>query len=173
MNTHMGTPKHPAKYEKFGQLLARLRVAARIERQADFANMLDATQEAVSRWEAGLSRPRENQIAQIATALGVKPDELLEAAGYSVATVVASFDKPFPVEALSPETFERLCAHLVQRMHPDAEIHLAGGRGHTQDGTDVLMTLKDGTKLRRGNQDGSGASIRMRELRRARDVGRA
>ena len=28
-------------------------------------------------------------------------------------------------------------------------------------------------QLRRGNQDGSGASIRMRELRRARDVGRA
>jgi transposase-like protein len=28
-------------------------------------------------------------------------------------------------------------------------------------------------RVRRGNQDGSGASIRMRELRRARDVGRA
>ena len=28
-------------------------------------------------------------------------------------------------------------------------------------------------EVRRGNQDGSGASIRMRELRRARDVGRA
>ena len=27
--------------------------------------------------------------------------------------------------------------------------------------------------LRRDNQDGSGASIRMRELRRARDAGRA
>ncbi|MDA9537736.1 hypothetical protein ACM41_16505 [Bradyrhizobium sp. CCBAU 21362] len=147
MNTQKTrTSKQPTKYEKFGQLLARLRVAARIERQADFANMLEATQQTVSRWEAGLSRPRESQIPQIATALGVEPDELLKAAGYSVPTVVASFDKPFPVDALSPETFERLCAYLVQRMHPDAEIHIAGGRGHTQDGTDVLMTLTDGTK---------------------------
>ena len=32
---------------------------------------------------------------------------------------------------------------------------------------------EDRHRLRRGNQDGSGASIRMRELRRARDVGRA
>ncbi|MEH2499855.1 transcriptional regulator with XRE-family HTH domain [Bradyrhizobium sp. AZCC 1678] len=147
MNTQKArTSKQSAKYARFGQLLARLRMAARIERQADFANMLEATQQTVSRWEAGLSRPRESQIPQIATALGVEPDELLEAAGYSVPTVVASFDKPFPVDALSPETFERLCAYLVQRMHPDAEIHLAGGRGHTQDGTDVLMTLPDGTK---------------------------
>jgi hypothetical protein len=70
----------------------------------------------------------------------------MEAAGYSAPTVVASFDKPFPVDALTPDSFERLCAHLLQRMYPDAEVHRAGGQGHTQDGTDVMVTLPNGTK---------------------------
>jgi transcriptional regulator with XRE-family HTH domain len=138
--------KSEAKYEKFGDLLVRLRLAARVERQADLADMLKATQQTVSRWEAGLSRPRENQIPQIASALGVAPEQLMEAAGYSAPTVVASFDKPFPVDALTPDSFERLCAHLLQRMYPDAEVHRAGGQGHTQDGTDVMVTLPNGTK---------------------------
>ncbi len=124
----------------------RLRLAARIERQADFAKMIGATQQTVSRWEGGLSRPRENQIPKIASALGVAPEQLLKSAGYAVPTVVASFDKPFPVDALPPETFERLCAYLLQRIYPDAEVHQAGGRGHTQDGTDVMVTLPNGTK---------------------------
>lgn len=147
MKAQNTTPKNsPAKYEKFGRLLVRLRLAARIERQADLADMLKATQQTVSRWEAGLSRPRENQITQIASALGVAPEQLVEAAGYSVPTVVASFDKPFPVDALTPDSFERLCAHLLQRMYPDAQVHRAGGQGHTQDGTDVMVTLPNGAK---------------------------
>ena len=147
MSTSRSRPIKPSvNYEKFGKLLARLRLAAGIERQADFAKMLNATQQTVSRWEAGLSRPRENQIPQVASALGADAGELLEAAGYAATTVVASFDKPFPVDALSPESFERFCVYLLQRMHPDATINHAGGRGHTQDGTDVLMTLPNGTK---------------------------
>lgn len=140
------TVRPKVKHEKLGHLLVRLRLAARIDRQADFARLVKATQQTVSRWEAGLSRPRENQIPQIASTLGVSPKELLEAAGYSVPTVVASFDKPFPVDALPPESFERLCAYLLQRLYPDAEVHRAGGQGHTQDGTDVLVTLSNGTK---------------------------
>lgn len=105
----MRPSKSSAKYEKFGKLLARLRLAAGIERQADFAKMLDATQQTVSRWEASLSRPRENQIPQIAGVLGADAGELLEAAGYSAPTVIASFDKPFPVDALSRESFDRFC----------------------------------------------------------------
>lgn len=142
----IGTKKSRAKYEKFGHLLVRLRLATRIERQADLADMLKATQQTVSRWEAGLSRPRENQIPQIASALGVAAEQLMEAAGYSVPTVVASFDKPFPVDALTPDSFERLCASLLQRMYPDAEVHRAGGQGHTQDGTDIMVTLPNGAK---------------------------
>lgn len=139
-------PQPSAKYEKFGKLLARLRLAAGIERQADFAKRVDATQQTVSRWEAGLSRPRESQIAQLATALDADKGELLEAAGYSIPSVVVSFDKPFPVDALSPESFERFCAHLLQRMYPHGKVHRAGGQGHTQNGTDVVVTLPNGIK---------------------------
>jgi transcriptional regulator with XRE-family HTH domain len=147
MKTQKGRPKKSEpKYDKLGQLLVRLRLASRIERQADFANRVKATQQTVSRWEAGLSRPRENQIPQIASVLGVATEQILEAAGYSIPTVVASFDKPFPVDALAPETFERLCAYLLQRIYPDAEVHRAGGQGHTQDGTDVMVTLPNGTR---------------------------
>jgi transcriptional regulator with XRE-family HTH domain len=135
-----------AQYFEFGQLLMRLRLAARIERQADFAKAVEATQQTVSRWEAGRSRPREKQIPLLASVLGVAPEQLLSAAGYSAPTVVASFDQPFPVDALAPETFERLCAYLLQRMHTNAEVHQAGSRGHTQEGTDVLVTFQDGTK---------------------------
>ncbi|MGT2501206.1 helix-turn-helix domain-containing protein [Bradyrhizobium guangxiense] len=145
MGSKKARPTKPsASYEKLGKLLARLRLAAGIERQADFAKILNATQQSVSRWEAGRSRPRERQIPQIAGALGADVGELLGAAGYSAPTIVASFDKPFPVDALSPESFERFCVYLLQRMHPDATINQAGGRGHTQDGTDVLMTLPNG-----------------------------
>ncbi|WP_339030443.1 restriction endonuclease [Bradyrhizobium symbiodeficiens] len=145
MDTHKSRT-NPAKYKNFGDILVRLRLAARIERQADLADMLKATQQTVSRWEAGLSRPRENQIPQIANALGVAPEQLMEAAGYSAPTVVASFDKPFPVDALTPDSFERLCAYLLQRMYPDAAVHRAGGQGHTQDGTDVTVTQPNGAK---------------------------
>jgi transcriptional regulator with XRE-family HTH domain len=136
-------PRKP-QFETFGQLLGDLRRAARIERQADFALLVQATQQTVSRWEAGLSRPREKQLPLIASVLGTEVDELRVAAGYVVKTAVATFDQPFPVDALTPESFERFCAHLLQRLYRDATVHQMGNRGHTQDGTDIVVTLANG-----------------------------
>lgn len=133
-----------APYSNFGRRLFDLRQVARIPRQADFAQRVKATQQTVSRWEAGLSRPREKQLPLIASVLGVEIDELRFAAGYAVKTAVASFDQPFPVDALPPETFERFCAYLLNRLYPNATVHQAGARGHTQDGTDILVTMPDG-----------------------------
>ncbi|WP_454619671.1 P-loop NTPase [Bradyrhizobium cenepequi] len=140
------TSSDSPRFEAFGRALIDLRRAARIERQADFAALVKSTQQTVSRWEAGLSRPREKQIPLIARVLGVTVDQLLNAAGYTVRTTVTTFDQPFPVDALLPESFERLCVHILQRVHRDASVHQAGGRGHTQDGTDILVTLPDGTR---------------------------
>ncbi len=81
----------------------------------------------------------------IASVLGVNVSDLRLAAGYSVKTVVATFDQPFPVDALSPESFERFCAYLLQRLYPNATVHQMGARGHAQDGTDIVVTLSDGT----------------------------
>lgn len=136
-------------YLAFGQRLIELRQAAGILRQADFAQRISTpqqtvSQQSVSRWEAGTSRPREKQLPVIAGVLGVSVDDLRAAAGYGTKTVVVSFDQPFPVDALPPEAFERFCAYLLQRLYPGAAVHQAGARGHKQDGTDVLVTLEDG-----------------------------
>ena len=147
ISTKMGTQKNGKKvYSAFGERLIALRQAAGIPRQADFARRVKAAQQTVSRWEAGLSRPREKQLPLIATVLDVKIDDLLLAAGYAVKNknTVTSFDQPFPVDALPPETFERFCAYLLDRLYPNATVHQAGARGHTQDGTDILVTMPEG-----------------------------
>lgn len=138
-----------APYLAFGRRLIELRQAAGIPRQADFAARISAShqtvsQQTVSRWEAGTSRPREKQLPIIAGVLGVSVDDLRAAAGYATKTVVVSFDQPFPLDALPPETFERFCAYLLQRLYPGAAVHQAGARGHKQDGTDILVTLENG-----------------------------
>src|SRR5579862_3971005 len=133
-----------APFLALGQRLVQWRRAAGISRQTDFAARLKTKQQTVSRWEAGQSRPREKQLALIASVLDVAIDELRAAAGYSVKTVLATFDQPFPVDALAPETFERFCVYLLQRLYPSAAVHQMGGRGHIQAGTDVLVTMSDG-----------------------------
>jgi transcriptional regulator with XRE-family HTH domain len=134
-----------APYQLFGQRLIELRQAAGIPRQSDFAKRIKTSQQTVSRWEKGLSRPREKQLALIASVLEQDVDDLRLAAGYASKTVVATFDQPFPVDALAPEVFERFCSYLLQRLYPDASVHQIGGRGHTQDGTDIMVRMTDGT----------------------------
>lgn len=140
--THKSVPKAP--YPDLGQRLVQWRKAAGISRQADFAARIKTKQQTVSRWEGGQSRPREKQLPLIASVLGAPVDELRAAAGYAAKTVVATFDQPFPVDALAPESFERFCAYLLQRLYPNGAVHQIGGRGHTQDGTDILVTMPDG-----------------------------
>ncbi|MGO9847255.1 MAG: helix-turn-helix transcriptional regulator, partial [Methylocella sp.] len=79
-----------APYREFGALLARLRQSAGIAQQSELAALVDTTQQSISRWEAGLSRPRVKQIPRLAAALNAKADELLLAAGYGASTDGAS-----------------------------------------------------------------------------------
>jgi transcriptional regulator with XRE-family HTH domain len=124
-------------HAEFGKLLAQLRQAAGIAKQAELAKRVRSTQQTVSRWETGTSRPRDKQIPLIATVLTANPVELLEAAGYMAKKTVATFDQPFPLEALSPDSFERFCLHFLSKLYPNADVHRAGESGHTQDGLDV------------------------------------
>src|ERR1700680_2936297 len=133
-----------APYPILGQRLVQWRNATGISRQADFAARVKAKQQTISRWEAGQSRPREKHLPLCASVLGVSVDELRAVAGYAAKTVVVTFDQPFPVDALAPETFERFCAYLLQSLYPNAAVHQMGGRGHTQDGTDTLVTMPNG-----------------------------
>ncbi len=142
-----------AHYEKFGKIVADSRKLKGLE-QADLARLVGSTQQNISRWEAGTSRPRAKQMSSLAGALGLKEETLRAAAGYGApaeilpATVTVSFDQPFPVDALSPESFERFTADLVRSLHPDAQhVGPVGKTGHDQSGTDILAILADGQRL--------------------------
>src|SRR6185503_852356 len=98
-----GMLKQTTSYTKLGLLIETARKSAGFERQSDLANSIGASQQAVSRWEAGLSRPRERQIPALAAALKLGEAELRKTAGYGATseslqkTVAASLDQDFPV----------------------------------------------------------------------------
>jgi len=132
-------------YPKLANLLVQLRSKAGFTQQSELAALLKTTQQTVSRWESGLSRPRYNQVPLLATALKADVDELLIAAGYTTAITIACFDQPFPVDSLNPDSFERFCLYFLKRRYPTAEVHRAGGSGHTQNGLDVDVKFPDKT----------------------------
>src|SRR5882762_708169 len=134
-------------YSAFGELLARLRLNAGLAQQSDLAALLKTSQQTVSRWELGLSRPRDKQMAAIAKALNTEATTLLAAAGYTNPASAAAFDRPFPIDALQPETFERFCLYFLSELHPDAKVHREGGPGHAQEGLDINVDLGCGARV--------------------------
>jgi len=94
--------------------------------QNDLALKIGSSQQTVSRWEAGASRPRQSQIAILATAIDVDESALHNVAGYGTpsetlpAKTTVSFDQPFPVDALAPDSFERFVERLLHGLYPDA-----------------------------------------------------
>jgi len=141
MATQLASTDPP--YHAFGTLLTGLRQKAGIAHQSDLAQLLRTTQQTVSRWEAGLSRPRDKQMPLLASTLRADVGDLLNAAGYAAKLAVAAFDQPFPVDALSPTSFERFCLYLLAALYPEADVHLAGAQGHTQDGIDIAAIFPD------------------------------
>jgi transcriptional regulator with XRE-family HTH domain len=135
----------PYPYQAFGALLMQLRLKAGLAQQSDLAGLVQASQQTISRWESGASRPRDKQMPLLASALNADLTELLGAAGYTTRTLVATFDQPFPIDALNPDSFERFCLYFLSEMYPTANVHRAGGQGHTQDGLDVDVIFTDGT----------------------------
>ncbi|RCW68691.1 restriction endonuclease [Pseudorhodoferax soli] len=83
---------------------------------------------------------------RVAAVLRVPVDELHEAAGYTKSgEVVASFDRPLPLHALTPDAFERFCADLLQsRLGPGTKVERAGKEGHKQHGIDISFIDGDG-----------------------------
>jgi transcriptional regulator with XRE-family HTH domain len=145
--------EYSSNYLQFGELLARLRLAAGYIKQKDLATALGITQQSVSRWEKGLARPRPKEIPVLERLVGAKVNELLLAAGYQPAPtdihadIATSYDRPLPLSALSPETFESFCAAFLHRMYKlqGGTVQRYGGRGHTQRGIDMYATGPFGT----------------------------
>jgi transcriptional regulator with XRE-family HTH domain len=138
MKSHLNGDGKKSPYRDFGRRLSALRQKAGIASQSALASLLGCKQQTVNRWEAGLSRPRDKQIPLLASVLQTDVGELTKAAGYgSGATIVTSFDQPFPIDGLTPEGFERFCLYALERIYPDAMVHRVGGPGHAQDGLDI------------------------------------
>jgi len=141
------------RYPEFGKLIAAGRKRVGLALQSDLAAKLGCSQQSVSRWEAGRARPRLDQFPAIAAVLQEDETKLRQAAGYDVgepatAAVTVSFDRPFPIEALTPESFERFLDDLLHYLYRDArEVRRAGKTGHTQGGIDLLVVQADGTRL--------------------------
>lgn len=132
-------------YKALGDLLIQLRLKAGLAQQSDLASLVQVRQQTISRWESGASRPRDKQMPLLARALNADLTELLSAAGYTTRTSVATFDQPFPVDSLNPDSFERFCFYFLSKLYPTTNVHRAGGQGHTQDGLDVDVIFPDGT----------------------------
>ena len=116
--------------------------------QSDLAQRLrtPVSQQTVSRWEKGGSRPRRDLVVELAELFGEDPAEFLEAAGYTNASDQARVaPRPvhshlivLPVWDLAPDKFEELIADLGQELRPDLFVTRFGGPGHTQYGVDIV-----------------------------------
>src|SRR6185437_8064038 len=102
-----------AKYAAFGNRLLAIRAAAGIATQAELAHQCGTSQQTVSRWEAGTSRPRANELPRLASVLKVDVMELSREAGYAPEATTVSFDRLLPLASLLPESFEYFCLDLL------------------------------------------------------------
>ena len=115
-----------SKYQALGELIRSLREACGIPTQAELATLLRTSQQTVSRWEAGISRPRSNDLSKLAAALKVDVLELSNVAGYTPVAQTVSFDRLLPLPSLLPESFENFCSDfLASRFQGKADVHLA------------------------------------------------
>lgn len=131
------------RYIQLGNMLVTLRNQSHLS-QTEFASRVKASQQSVSRWERGESRPRSKEFDLIATVLSANVNELLILAGHIPSIRVATYDQPFPINSLTPDSFERFCLHLLDKLYSSSKVHRAGGTGHKQDGLDIEVTAKDG-----------------------------
>ena len=139
------------RYGALAKLLSETRMSVGIALQSELATLVNTTQQSVSRWEAGSSRPREKEIPVLARALcgegnvATLEARLLEAAGYSSPFSSAVVVLPFPTDALAPDIFEEFVAYVLQQIHPSSKVHRLGKTGHTQQGSDIEAAFADGT----------------------------
>jgi transcriptional regulator with XRE-family HTH domain len=131
------------KYIEFGKLLANARLNSGFAQQEELALRIDVTQQTISRWEKGASRPKLDKLKQIVNLLQIDEraaNALFKTAGYttkSKSKANVAFDQPMPLEALSETSFERFCTALVEKLYPDAKVNHFGDKGHKQYGIDI------------------------------------
>ena len=134
----MMSAKKAARYASLGEYVRFHRERQGMATQGDLAARLGVAQQTVSRWEAGTSRPRTDELARIAGLLKIDIAELSAAAGYASDAITVSFDRPLPLASLSPESFEFFALDfLATQYRGQADVHPAGKTGHKQYGIDI------------------------------------
>ena len=132
-------------YPKLGALLVSLR-KSRGWTQQEFSARAGVTQQTVSRWEHGLSRPRTKELPNLALLLNAELEQMETDAGYSSVESIQgrvpgapTYDVPLPLHFLRPDTFENFCADLLTRYYRDRAgvVNRFGGSGSKQHGIDI------------------------------------
>jgi transcriptional regulator with XRE-family HTH domain len=133
--------------EDFASLLKDARQRLGLDQSA-LARRVNVGQQAVSRWERNLSRPRRAMAVSVATTLDLPIDVVLAAAGYvgavadspeEVAPSVRPLARTLPFHELSSERFEDVCVEIIEHRHPGGHASRFGGPGERQGGIDVLV----------------------------------
>ena len=170
--THLMRMSTQQRYQAFGEVLLSLRVKRGLSTQGELARALDVKQQTVSRWEAGSSRPRADEIPRLAALLQVDSIALSNAAGYATDAATVSFDRQLPLAALNPDTFEFFSLDLLATLYREqAQVHQAGKTGHKQHGIDIEATFADGTSYTfQCKREAQFGAAKVREAVRAQTI---
>ncbi|MEV1198845.1 helix-turn-helix domain-containing protein [Microbispora rosea] len=132
---------------KLGDLIRQARLRQGLD-QAELSRRLEVSQQTISRWERGKTRPEEAQLRHLANALHLSLDDLMDVGGYGRPQFGQSEPmqpvRPrvttLPLEQLSSEDFEQFSADLARALYPNAtDVHRYGAQGHAQAGIDVIV----------------------------------
>ena len=154
--------------EKFTSAIKQLREKRGLN-QADFARILKVTQQTVSRWESGASRPREKDLAKISALFPEFTHEEWHKLSGRISEPVRPLNDYIPLYALSPDKFEQFCVDFVRELYPKAiEVHRYGTQGFKQDGIDLHALFPDKSifsfQCKRRQKDSSFGPAEIRKI---------
>ena len=149
-----------AGMDQLGSLLAGARTRLALS-QESLAALVEVSQQTVSSWEKGLTRPSARKRMKLAAVLNLQFDDIvtaMSAAKSAAATTARSplehTDLPvrpltpvLPFNSLSAKGFEDFVADFLERQYPGSEVSPLGGQGDAQRGYDVLVVTGDGQRV--------------------------
>lgn len=124
------------QYKAAGDLIKSEREKRSWE-QNDLAKRMSITQQTVSRWEKGESRPKYDDLLKLVDLFKGDIYEWSSKAGYELDEEDNSLAPYLPLHILTPEKFEFFCRDLIQALNPDATVHRYGNQGDNQEGIDL------------------------------------
>lgn len=133
------------QYPGLGQLIKTEREKHGWE-QLELATMVAVGQQAVSKWEKGISRPRQDDLLKLVDLFSGDIDDWLTKAGYNIEEPDLSLAPYLPLQNLSAENYELFSRDLIKALNPKADVHRYGTQGHKQEGID-LFSKEDDTVL--------------------------